>query len=78
MSFRCEFCGEVAPPGTPQRLVPVKVRRVEYPMHMDDARLGSEIVQEKRQCATCYSRSPEAVEQRMNDGKTYSNALRFK
>lgn len=60
MSFICDFCKEPSPVATPQRLVP-------------ETRDG-QIVRERRQCQRCYDHTPQAMQQRMADGKTYMPA----
>lgn len=69
MSFRCDFCQKPSPPRTTMRLVTTKTRQVGR---------ETQIVQQRRQCVVCYQQTPEALQERMNDGKQYSSALRFK
>lgn len=68
MSFKCHFCGESSAPGTSARLVVTKTREMPHG--------GTQIVQERLQCSTCYSATPEAVATRMADGLEYLTAER--
>ena len=53
MSFRCEFCSEAQPSGTASKLVTIKTR-MRNPEMSEIAAYGSEIVQEKRVCPSCF------------------------
>lgn len=71
MSFKCDFCGQAAPPNTPKQLVVTKTRHRRYWHRNGPDTEGTEIVQEKAMCLTCHNAEPEQVAQRFNDGKTY-------
>lgn len=60
MSYRCEFCGDVVPPGKPAIKVVTKIRHrgangYEWK--------GTEIAEEKNSCETCHDpdREPEIL-----------------
>jgi hypothetical protein len=56
MSFRCEFCSEAQLPGTIPQVVVTKTRSREYNASVGIS-LGTEIVQEKRACPSCYGQA---------------------
>lgn len=68
MSAICGFCGKLSAAGTPVRRVVTKVREKRMG--------GTEIVEEKNQCSSCYDATPEAVAARMADGRQYLTAER--
>ncbi|MBT8454166.1 MAG: hypothetical protein KJO40_19540 [Deltaproteobacteria bacterium] len=52
MSFRCQFCGEAQPAGTPPVRMVTRVRQREYGL----STFGWEIAEEKNACEVCKDR----------------------
>ena len=71
MSFRCEFCGKVQPPGTKLKKIITEIREVGSPQIEIMGNVGIflkgapwQIVREKKACPLCakISIEPEVVE----------------
>lgn len=70
MSFRCDFCGEIAPQRTVQRLVTTKTRTVSFSQKRGTAWEefpGTQIVEQKKQCVNCFEATdPEGKRHRLD------------
>lgn len=71
MSFRCDECGNSQPAGTGPVRVTTEVRKVQYVLSAERARIaqkegkrlgpfqGREIVREKNLCQSCARKAPD-------------------